>query len=987
MSLVDLCPPEPAPLHEIEPSTSVGRSDVLAEEPGLLSARPRPSPVRRDTDQILSYYQSEHAGKGIYGLGGSYGHDGGYGEGSDTSSNDGDDDGDDDGDTPSDYSSSPQPQAQRPQPALISHTRRPSVPSEGGSDRRRLAIVEIAGQLDSPPSLLSRRGVHVNRLALVAPPDASPKTYTDLTPPPTAPIPGRPVDYSGHQRSASEATHALPHSRLHHKSSRDVGIVGTGSMYSIAEANPNALQIPIFQTPLKSRTPSPTALTPDLSDSATTLFNDSYQTTPATATTATPEIGQGKDVTQPVLGPVVIGLNSDQVLCREPSNPAIHVSPTMNTTTPRPNVSPYVYYQPGVHSTAGPLPPPPKSIFEDDDTAPPPRPPRLRTPLPLSSTPPTTKRDIEALKESLRLPQSVSAALASRSNSRLDLTRQDSVNSDGSHYTDENANDECFVNANESKRTRSIHRREGAFPPSSSNTSPSMELTTPTPLTETDQNRGEEGVDLDASLPSGGTIRLCTEPVDDRESVSHKSFQMVEKHELRREPSWVSLRNEPGRVASPDEGSDYSHEVRRSCSPSPSSVLSSPLPPPKDEQESPAASGSVNVIKSTLSHFNLKRFSSLPRTPSTSSKDTKPQHQYDSRTPSPSLASIKPKPPRPKIKDRRPAALKCDDVFSKKTAAERCRLYAEKIDQLAETDCGLGDWVLATKLKGARAYQPQYGQLGNGPALPSHMTASVQPRHTSHGSMASEMTFPVRADAYTATDLSMRPTDDVSTSKSPPPLPYPSLASAARPPNRTSTLYASAGSPRTYQVPLATGPKSGPSGFFASIGRKASMKKERGLAMNPPSPGKLLGKRLPNPKNNPSPPRPPIQVLSPPTVPGGPRAAPHRINRSQTVSMLPPPVAHQRQLQQQETGNLLSRRNTHRNSALNRRPSLFSRTPSTTSPPASNPEFEHQVDKLADLLPHVERRVLAGYLRRAGQDMLAIGQYLEDEKNGTVRYD
>ncbi|KAI0248692.1 hypothetical protein BJV78DRAFT_1085728, partial [Lactifluus subvellereus] len=51
------------------------------------------------------------------------------------------------------------------------------------------------------------------------------------------------------------------------------------------------------------------------------------------------------------------------------------------------------------------------------------------------------------------------------------------------------------------------------------------------------------------------------------------------------------------------------------------------------------------------------------------------------------------------------------------------------------------------------------------------------------------------------------------------------------------------------------------------------------------------------------------------------------------------------------------------------------------------PEFTRQVDKLADLLPHADKQVLAGYLRRAGQDMLAIGQYLEDEKNGRIRRD
>lgn len=51
----------------------------------------------------------------------------------------------------------------------------------------------------------------------------------------------------------------------------------------------------------------------------------------------------------------------------------------------------------------------------------------------------------------------------------------------------------------------------------------------------------------------------------------------------------------------------------------------------------------------------------------------------------------------------------------------------------------------------------------------------------------------------------------------------------------------------------------------------------------------------------------------------------------------------------------------------------------------TDPEFIRQVDKLADLLPNADRMILAGYLRRAGQDVLAIGQYLEDEKNGTLK--
>ncbi|KAF9644408.1 hypothetical protein BDM02DRAFT_3102996 [Thelephora ganbajun] len=49
-------------------------------------------------------------------------------------------------------------------------------------------------------------------------------------------------------------------------------------------------------------------------------------------------------------------------------------------------------------------------------------------------------------------------------------------------------------------------------------------------------------------------------------------------------------------------------------------------------------------------------------------------------------------------------------------------------------------------------------------------------------------------------------------------------------------------------------------------------------------------------------------------------------------------------------------------------------------------QFDVQLDKLVHLLPHADRNVLAGYLRRSGQDILAVGRYLEDEKNGTIVY-
>ena len=70
-----------------------------------------------------------------------------------------------------------------------------------------------------------------------------------------------------------------------------------------------------------------------------------------------------------------------------------------------------------------------------------------------------------------------------------------------------------------------------------------------------------------------------------------------------------------------------------------------------------------------------------------------------------------------------------------------------------------------------------------------------------------------------------------------------------------------------------------------------------------------------------------------------------------------------------------------------KRPSFFGRSAAGPAPEPAAPsaDFTRQVGRLAELLPHADKDVLAGYLRRAGQDILAIGQYLEDEKNGSVR--
>lgn len=62
-------------------------------------------------------------------------------------------------------------------------------------------------------------------------------------------------------------------------------------------------------------------------------------------------------------------------------------SPPTVLTMPAPAPSPYLYYQPGVHATAGPLPSPPRQIIPPKrDSPPPPRPPRLHAPSSGSSS-------------------------------------------------------------------------------------------------------------------------------------------------------------------------------------------------------------------------------------------------------------------------------------------------------------------------------------------------------------------------------------------------------------------------------------------------------------------------------------------------------------------------------------------------------------------------------------------------------------------------
>jgi len=330
-----------------------------------------------------------------------------------------------------------------------------------------------------------------------------------------------------------------------------------------------------------------------------------------------------------------------------------------------------------------------------------------------------------------------------------------------------------------------------------------------------------------------------------------------------------------------------------------------------------------------------------------------------SRSPSPSLPPI---PVRPKIISRWPAALQTKDVLAHQNPLDRSIGYANKINELALYDCGLGDWITNVKNKGApRRSMSRPPSANFSYRSPSSVTDHGHPRQTSQGSTTSEATFPTRSDAYTATDLSTRP-DDILPAVTPS-LPYPALAQGSRSATRFSAVTPSPSTVRA--LPIGNN-KSG--GFFSSIGKKSSNKKDR-QNQNPPP--KFLAKRSLGVSSPPKPKE--IELDNAPVVPGGPRALPSR-SRSAVAS---PPAQESSKTSQHK-----------RRSSMALRPSLFSSSKNATA--AATPvhrdsaDFNEQLDKLVVLLPQADRDILAGYLRRSGQDILAVGRYLEDEKNGTI---
>ncbi|KAF8901659.1 hypothetical protein CPB84DRAFT_1777139 [Gymnopilus junonius] len=840
-------------------------------------------------------------------------------------------------------------------------TRRSTTPSKGGADRRRVAIVEMdtvnegyknsSETSSSSSSLHSRRGNEskLAGLALVAPPDATLRTYTHPTPPLSAPITTDSTNNNlltvhqdkGHNRSASKVSSSK------NVSSRDSADIAKEPM---REGNSNN-RPPVVMA--GTRTPSPDKKSFPGNQEIRTQELLHPNSGPQSvinifSPVVTPDIGERKEVTDPVAGPVVVILEDLSMKSRSTSSwrsesPALSsVHTRSSSSTPLANPA-YLHYEPGVHATAGPLPPPPRASNIYVSSPPPPRPPRLHSPSPARS-----RGGLEAVKQSLQLPESVTAALSrSPKPSTPDfILRDDKKEEKDSGLQMSNAT--------------SVHRREGATLSSSFPSVESSSFVEPLLLNSSVAAPPEFTNDKESSLsetsnedPLDIPTVTVVEPIprsdfkqsdssDQSNKIDHSKFDQW----LKENPQFVQPFGDVRQGVSLDE-QRYDPPERPLSSLSAGHTDEAPSPPPKSLRNSVAN--------------NMKRFSSLPKTPSLSSSKRSSGSTYYSRTPPPSPRHV-PHTSFKKIISSNPAALFCHEVHSQNTTLQRCTIYANKINELYIHDCGLSKWVVDTKTRGQNP-QTQRGPSSN-PFVP-------QPRQTSRASMMSEVTFPIRPDASTATDLSQGAYRDITPPGLPPALPYPSLAmNPPRSQPARSNSSVGSGTPPSSLRSLAPTPSTKGAGFFASLGRKASLSRKDRLIVNISSPGtgspasaKLAPKTSVSTVNISR----PIVITNPPTVPGGPRA-PRRPQRSQTFTTSASPSSFP-----------------DREGQLGRRPSLFNITLDTVIDIQPDPAFVRQVDQLAALLPHADRDVLAGYLRRAGQDMLAIGQYLEDERMGTIR--
>lgn len=312
--------------------------------------------------------------------------------------------------------------------------------SDNAEDNRRVAIVPIQVDLThhepAPsdetghymPSLpnvattlplpLAGRGLVVNAQlaasgsALVAPPDTNLFSLheiplSDSTPSSSSSPPTTPKHRSSPPSTQSAKSRSRPKIGHSKSSSRDIGIVGTRRdlvppppqdpvAVAFPQDTPSDYSPPIFQTPTLRSSSPPSLVTPV--DTIPGESSSSAQNGSLSTAHARPPAMSASVEPVPNISPVINGHGGHALphsahsltassLRHQPVNTADQDQSTPSSpTTMSAAPSSYLYYQPGIHSKAGPLPPPPRAMFDIDFNAPPPpRPPRLRSPSPLNT--------------------------------------------------------------------------------------------------------------------------------------------------------------------------------------------------------------------------------------------------------------------------------------------------------------------------------------------------------------------------------------------------------------------------------------------------------------------------------------------------------------------------------------------------------------------------------------------------------------------------
>ncbi|OWZ63191.1 hypothetical protein AYX15_04765 [Cryptococcus neoformans] len=375
-----------------------------------------------------------------------------------------------------------------------------------------------------------------------------------------------------------------------------------------------------------------------------------------------------------------------------------------------------------------------------------------------------------------------------------------------------------------------------------------------------------------------------------------------------------------------------------------------------------------------------------------------------------------------------PSAMSISTLKSHKSAGARALAYARAINEIARAETGLKAWCAAAAAEAHRrpihatasktsTSHPAPPVSSPSPSSSSPFDLSPHPRNVSTGSE-----FPMRADSYTAREISQRVIDPADQPTAlPPNLPYPQLqAQVNYHHHQLSPGGSSLGgglkpsqsmqSVSSFTSSKKSGGGGGGGGFFSAIRKGSSRKESMSMSLGPPggymggssaSKKDVRGLPISAPRSA-SPQKPDGQLGSgsgshTPRVqsgipspmgprPLGPRGAGARGSFTPPPPPPPPPPGGQ-------TGR-------PGRASLDTGPSRMSvPAPAPASSSSSSRNLRGSMDSvrlgmdsgedvkyMTDVLPYVEKSVLRAYLKRYGGDqMQALGAYLEDEKNGVVR--